>query len=77
MARWPTLSRQLTVVLARQLIVVNGTLGVNVKFEIFEHTSSIKKAFIRNLIESIVNSVKWFCFSNGPLADLVKTIECL
>ena len=34
MARWPTLSRQLTVVLARQLIVVNGTLAVNVKFEI-------------------------------------------
>ena len=35
MARWPTLSRQLlTVVLARQLIVVNGTLAMNVKFEI-------------------------------------------
>ena len=75
MARWSTLSRQLlTVVLARQLIVVNGTLAVNVKFEILS-----KQAFIRTLIEvnKVVNSFKWFCFSNGTLADLVKTIDCL
>ena len=24
-----------------------------------------------------MNSFKWFCFSNGTLADLVKTIDCL
>ena len=77
MARWPTLSRQLTVGLARQLIVVNGTLVVNVKFEILSTLARQKKAFIRTLIEVIVNSFKWFCFSNGTLADLVKTIDCL
>ena len=38
-----------------------GTLVVTVKF-VFEHTSSIKKGFVRPLIEFIVIMFKWFCF---------------
>ena len=53
-----------------------GMLAMTVKF-VFEHTSSIKKGFVRPLIEFIVIISGFvFCFLNDTLADLVNAIDC-
>ena len=72
MVRWPILSRQLTVILARLLFwhTCRDCQICN-----FEHTTSIKKR-LYTASDCVYSDYFVFCFLNGMLADLVKAIDC-